>query len=331
MHKARYYYKQKNKLICTLCPHSCHIGQGEFGICGVRKNIDQTLYSLNYNRPLGLQVDPIEKKPLFHFLPGKKALSFGTAGCNLGCLHCQNWHMSQKKVTQTTNKIPPEDVIRLAIENDCKVIAYTYNEPTIFFEYMLECAKLANKQRLKNIIVSNGYINQEPLHELCEFIDGANIDLKAFNNDFYKKICMAKLEPVKESLKTLIKKKIWLEITNLIIPTKNDSLNEIERMCKWIVEKLGKNVPIHFSRFRPDYKLQNISPTPRKTLENAKKIAEKYLNYVYVGNIWIKNAENTYCPDCTELLVQRKGFKVVKNKIKQSKCACGHKIRGVWN
>jgi len=238
--------------------------------------------------------------------------------------------MSQKKVSDDSQRISPEEIVKLTLKHGCKVIAYTYNEPTIFFEFMLDCAKLARKNGIKNIMVSNGFINPEPLKELCQFIDGVNIDLKAFNDNFYKNICDARLEPVKNSLRTLKENGVWFEITNLIIPTKNDDMVEIEQMCKWIKGELGQGVPIHFSRFRPNYKLNSIQQTPKKTLESAKEIAEKYLDYVYVGNIWIENAENTYCPKCKALVVKRDGYNVVMNEITNSKCECGQKIDGVW-
>ncbi len=330
MQEALYYKKLNNNLQCILCPHFCVIEPGQYGKCGVRINIDQKLITLNYSKLIGLHVDPIEKKPLFHFLPGSQVMSFGTAGCNMSCLHCQNWHMSQKKVSDDSQRISPEEIVKLTLKHGCKVIAYTYNEPTIFFEFMLDCAKLARKNGIKNIMVSNGFINPEPLKELCQFIDGVNIDLKAFNDNFYKNICDARLEPVKNSLRTLKENGVWFEITNLIIPTKNDDMVEIEQMCKWIKGELGQGVPIHFSRFRPNYKLNSIQQTPKKTLESAKEIAEKYLDYVYVGNIWIENAENTYCPKCKALVVKRDGYNVVMNEITNSKCECGQKIDGVW-
>lgn len=333
MKEALYYKKFDNDIIeCQLCPHNCKVGLSKVGICRVRQNIKGKLYSLNYAKPVAQHVDPIEKKPLFHFLPGKPAFSIGTIGCNLGCLHCQNWTMSKTTPKDyDVEEVLPEKIVELAIKNKCKIIAYTYNEPTIFYEYGYECSKIARKQGLKNVIVSNGYINPEPLEQWCKYLDGANIDLKGFNENFYKKVCSAKLEPVLESLKILKKNNVWLEITNLIIPTLNDDFKEIEEMCKWIKDNLGKDVPLHFSRFHPDYKLLDIEITPKETLEKAKEIAVQYLNYVYIGNIITKEHENTYCPKCKELLVQRFGYNILQNKIKDGKCTkCGNKIPGVW-
>lgn len=334
MKEAMYYTKKKQDLVeCGLCPHNCVIADKKVGICRVRQNKGGKLYSLNYAKPVALHLDPIEKKPLFHFLPGKSVFSIGTVGCNMGCLHCQNWDISKANpLDYDTKEVLPEETVELAIQNRSKIIAYTYNEPTIFYEYAYECSKLAKQKGLRNVIVSNGFINPEPLKEWCKYLDAANIDLKAFNEDFYEKMCMARLKPVLESLKILKTNNVFFEITNLIIPTKNDDFNEIEEMCVWIAKNLGKDVPLHFSRFHPDYKLKDIQPTPQETLLKAKEIAVNYLDYVYVGNIITKEHENTYCPKCKELLVQRFGFGILKNNIKDSKCPkCSHQIPGVWN
>jgi pyruvate formate lyase activating enzyme len=330
MKPALYWKPLKEDIVkCGLCPHSCVIKTGNSGICGARKNIGGKLFSLNYARPVSIAVDPIEKKPLFHFLPGSSVLSFGTYGCNLGCDNCQNYDITMVRDRQPEKEVPPEQIIELALSNSCEGIAYTYNEPTIYFEYMLDCARLAREKGLKNILVSNGYISKEPLEELCKHIDAANIDLKAFNEEFYKSNCKATLEPVKETLKTLIKHKVWLEITNLIIPTMNDSMSEIEQMVKWISEELGKDVPLHFSRFFPLYKLENLEPTPESTLEKAKKLADKYLSYVYVGNLPTQGLENTYCPGCDKTLIKRQCFMIQENHIKKGSCGfCSRKIAG---
>lgn len=333
MKQALYYKLLKNEIIeCQLCPHYCKISNEKVGICKVRQNKDGKLYTLNYAKPVAMHLDPIEKKPLFHFLPGKLVFSIGTVGCNMGCLHCQNWDISKATpIEYKTKVVSPEKTVELAIENNSQIIAYTYNEPTVFFEYMLECSKIAKQTALKNIIVSNGYINPKPLEELYQYLDGANIDLKGFSNEFYKKICAAKLEPVLDTLKILVKNKVWVEITNLVIPTKNDDMKEIEEMCKWIKTNLGAGVPLHFSRFHPDYKMLDIEVTPTSTLENAKQIAQKYLDYVYIGNIITKEHENTYCPKCGELLIQRIGYQIIKNTIVEGKCnKCQHPIPGVW-
>lgn len=332
MKQALYYKKLKeNKVQCVLCPHFCVIDDGKHGFCGARKNKDGTLYSLVYEKPSAVNVDPIEKKPLFHFYPGKKAFSFGTLGCNLACLHCQNFDISQRKADENDNDaidMPPEEVVQKAIDYGCDIISYTYNEPTIFFEYMLDTAKIARKKGIKNTIVSNGFINPEPLKELVKYIDAANIDLKGFNEDFYKSICSAKLKPVLETLKFLAKQKDFvLEITNLVIPTKNDDLKEIEEMAKWIKENLGSHIPLHFSRFYPMYKLNKINPTSSEILIKARDIASKYLDYVYIGNVYTEQGDNTYCPKCKNLLIEREGYLVKKAK---RNCDCGFEIYGAF-
>ena len=329
MKEALFYKKLKNKVQCNLCPHNCVIEEEKTGKCGVRKNIEGKLFSLVYNKPVAIQVDPLTKKPLYHFLPGSKALSIGTVGCNLFCLNCQNYHISRANPEEyQVNEVSAEQIIKLAKENKCESIAFTYNEPIIFYEYMLDIAKLAKKNGIKNVIVSNGYINEGPLKELCKYIDAANIDLKAMDNKFYEKYCGARLSPVLNCLKILKKEKVYFEITNLIIPGANDKSKDIERLVKWISENLN-DIVLHFSRFFPMYKLEDVKETPIKTMEMAKKIGEKYLSYVYLGNI--NSGSNTYCRKCNKLLIERKGYFVGRINIKNSKCTgCGEKIIGVF-
>jgi len=333
MKEASYYKKLKDENVqCALCPRECVIKKNSYGFCNARKNIDGKLYSAVYSNPCAVHIDPIEKKPLYHFMPGEKALSIGTIGCNLECKHCQNWTMSRAKPEGiVTQKISPEEIIEIAVEKGCGIISYTYNEPTVFFEYMLDCAKIAKKKGLKNTIVSNGFINEEPLKELCKYIDGANVDLKSFNNKFYKDICSAWLEPVLESLKILKQKNVWLEITNLIIPTLNDNIKEIGKMCIWIKENLGADVPLHFTGFYPCYKLLDIPKTSPEILKKARKIALKTgIKHSYVGNVFAAEENNTYCPKCGKLLIERSVFSIIKNNIKNSKCSCGEQIAGVF-
>ena len=289
MIEASYYQIKKNKLVqCNLCPKNCVIKLNNFGNCNARKNINGKLYSLVYAKPYAIAIDPIEKKPLYHFMPGEKVFSVGTTGCNLHCKFCQNYTTSQIKTEENTKEITPTKLVEECIKSGCKIIAYTYNEPTIFYEYMLETAKLAKKNNIKNIIVSNGFINQEPLKELLQFIDAANIDLKSFDDKFYKKYCDAWLKPVLETLKTISKSKIHLEITNLIIPGLNDNMKMIDKMCKWIKNNLGNNIPLHFSAFYPCYKMLDKEHTPKETLFKAKKIAEKNkIKNIHLGNISI--------------------------------------------
>ena len=286
MKEALYYEKKNGRVQCYLCPFECVVDEGKLGNCGVRKNQDGKLYSMVYGKPVSVAVDPIEKKPLYHFLPGTRIFSIGTAGCNLHCQWCQNWEISQAKAGELPEQeLQPEAAVEAAIGAGCPSIAFTYNEPMIFYEYALDIAKISRKKGLKTVIVSNGFVNKEPLEEFCKYLDAANIDLKSFDDKFYRKYTGAWLEPVLESLKILKKKKVHLEITNLIIPGLNDDMKKIEEMCRWIKEELGE-VPLHFSAFFPNYKMQDIAPTSRKVLEDAKKIGEKYLKDVHLGNVF---------------------------------------------
>ncbi len=331
--EALYYRKLKNNLVkCNLCPRFCVIKHGERGNCGARGNIDGKLFSLVYNKPCSVALDPIEKKPFYHFLPGSKSLSIATVGCNLHCLHCQNWEISQAKVDDVPYlQVSPQQVIQQAKTKQAQSISYTYTEPTVFYEYMLDIAQLAKKEKLKNNIVSNGFINSLPLKKLCASIDAANIDLKG-NALFYEKMCQGKIEPVLESIKLLHQKGVWLELTNLIIPGYNDSVEEIKHMIAWILENLGKDVPLHFSAFYPCYKATNIKPTPPEFLMKARVIAKNLgLNYVYTGNIADAEGSTTFCPKCGAKVITRQGFHVIDNKLSNGKCPfCKEKIAGVW-
>jgi len=333
MKEALYYEKLKNNIAkCELCPRLCVIKPGQRGLCGVRQNIDGKLFSLVYAHPCAMHVDPIEKKPLYHFLPGGRAFSIATIGCNFFCSFCQNWQISQErseKISSEFKEVKPDAVIALCKENECSVISYTYTEPTIFYEYMLETSKLARKQGIKNTIVSNGYISEKPLRELCKYLDGANIDLKGFTEDFYKKVCQGRLEPVLKSLKILREEGIWLEITNLVVPGLNDDFKKIAEMCLWISKELGRGMPLHFSRFHPDYKMTDGQATSMEALEKARKIAEKYLDYVYIGNVM--GESNTTCPKCKSVVIRRSMLNLLENKLIKGKCfKCGYKIAGVW-
>jgi len=331
--EALYYTKLKNKIVqCELCPNLCILKEEAIGKCKTRKNVSGKLVSLSYGNLVAVHIDSIFKKPLYHFLPGTDTFSIGSAGCTMSCQMCQNWEISQRTPSEVRSRyFSPEDIVKVAKENKCPSISYTYTEPITMYEYVLETAKIAKKEGLKNIFVSNGYINPKPLKELCRYIDAVNIDLKAFNEKFYQKICSAKLKPVLETLKILKKEKVWFEITNLIIPTLNDNLKEIEKMCKWIKQNLGANVPIHFSRFLPNYKLKKIESTPEETLKKARDIAMKAgLRYIYIGNILIPGAEDTYCPKCKKVVIKRSGFYVTENNLKRGECICGEKIKGAW-
>jgi pyruvate formate lyase activating enzyme len=305
---TKYYNSLKDtQVICKLCPHNCILLNGKSGLCHTRTNIDGKIYSTVYGYPCSIHIDPIEKKPLYHFYPGKKILSFGTYGCNMFCLGCQNFDITKVDATKETIKLKhhsPEEIIKIALEKNVKFIAYTYNEPTIFFEYLIDVAKLARKKGIKNVLVSNGYINPEPLKELCKYIDATNIDIKGITENFYKEYTKTNIKPVLETIKTLHKKKIWLELTNLIIPGMNDKTEDIKELCEWIKTNVGTEVPLHFSRFYPYYHALNISPTLPQKLKEAKNIAlDTGIKYVYVGNLGF--LDNTVCSKCGTLLIQR--------------------------
>jgi pyruvate formate lyase activating enzyme len=329
-----YYQKLDNQSVqCHICPRNCVIPSGKRGFCGVRENRQGTLYALSYGKLVAVHIDPIEKKPLFHFLPSSTAFSIATAGCNLRCKFCQNWEISQRTPDEVEYVyIEPQDLVKKAKESGSLTIAYTYTEPTIFYEYMLEAAKLAKKEGLRNIMHSCGYINEEPLRELVKYLDAANIDLKGFSDDFYVKMSEATLEPVLKTLKILKESGVHLEITNLVLTGYNDDPDLITKMCLWIKENLGADTPLHFSRFFPMYKLTNLNPTPVETLEKARQIAlDCGLKYVYIGNLAGNPAENTYCPKCKKMLIERRGYFIVQNNIEDGKCKfCGEGIEGIW-
>jgi len=330
-----FYEKLANKVVqCHICPRNCVIPTGKRGFCGVRENHDGILYALSYGKAVSVHVDPIEKKPLFHFLPSTTAFSVATAGCNLRCKFCQNWEISQSLPEDVDYVyLAPQDLVNKAKEAGSPTIAYTYTEPTIFYEYMLDTAKLAKAQGgIRNVMHSCGYINEAPLRQLAKYLDAANIDLKGFSEEFYAKLSEASLEPVLKSLKVLKEEGVHVEITNLILFGFNDDETLITKMCVWIKENLGADTPLHFSRAFPMYKLTSLNPTPLETLERAKKIAlNSGLKYVYIGNVPGQSLENTYCPKCGKLLIERKGYFVLQNNIKDGKCKfCGETIEGIW-
>ncbi len=308
MMEARYYKKLvDNDVKCNLCPHYCIIKPGRIGRCGVRKNIDGTLCSLNYGKITSYNFDPVEKKPLYHFYPGRNIFSIGSFGCNLGCEFCQNWEIVQ--TSSSFIELSNEDILSLAKTNESIGIAYTYNEPTISYEFVYDMATLARSSNLKNVLVTNGYINKEPLMELLPLIDAMNIDLKAIDDSFYKNICKGSLEPVLDTIK-IASKRTHIEITTLLIDGENASLDQIERLSLKIAE-IDNSIPLHLSRYFPNYKM-NLPPTKVETLIEAKNIAKKYLDYVYLGNLWgVDN--NTFCPRCHALIVERNKEKLITN------------------
>ena len=297
---------------CLLCPRQCRIANGKTGRCLARINKDGRLYSRFYGRPCSIAVDPIEKKPLFHFLPGSPILSLGTLGCNLTCKFCQNWQISQTTQIRIdpNNVVTPESVVKLALARRCPSVAFTYNEPTIWAEFIVDASKLCRAAGIKTVLVTNGIINSPAREELYEATDAANVDLKAFTSSFYKELCDGSLDTVKETLLHIVhNSNAWLEITNLLIPTRNDSLDDIKRMCDWIYEQLGPRVPLHFSAFFPTWRLTNVPPTPSDTILAAKDVAEKSgLAYVYTGNIADDLSQSTFCPQCGTLLVKRSRY-----------------------
>lgn len=328
---------------CILCPHCCILHDGKTGICRTRVNFEGELYSLSYGNPCSISVDPIEKKPLFHFFPGSKIYSLATAGCNFHCLNCQNWSISQEFPSeQRRYNLSPEDVVKEALLHNTGSIAFTYTEPTVFYEYSSDIAKIAREKGVKTVLISNGYINEKPLLELCRWLNAANIDLKCFDDSIYKKLTGGKLQPVLDTLKTLKNNGVWLEITNLIIPGWSDSPEMIKAMCEWLADNGFKDTPLHFSRFFPTYRLSQLLPTPERSLVKAREIAEKAgIKYVYIGNIPDLHGENTSCPACGHRLVEREGYLVKQNYIKanpdeknpfrEGLCRyCGEVISGVW-
>ncbi len=332
--EARHYKKLPDlEVECKLCPRKCVVGDTERGYCGVRENRKGKYITLVYGKPCAVNVDPIEKKPFFHFLPGTSAFSIATAGCNVNCKFCQNWEISQVRPEQVRNAdLPPSKVAALARQKGCSSISYTYSEPVIFFEYMYDCSVEAKKLGIKNTVVTNAYIEPKPLEELCQVVDAIKVDLKAFRESFYRDIVKGELKPVLNSIKKIRESGVWLEIVYLVIPNYNDDVEDVKKMAKWFREEVSDLVPIHFTRFHPMYLMRNIPPTPVKSLENLRKIAmAEGLKYVYVGNVPGNEGENTYCHSCGKILIGRRGYLILDYHIKKGKCKfCNTKIPGVF-
>ena len=331
--EAMFYTQTPKGIRCRICPNECDISEGESGDCRNRINKGGKLYSIAYGNPCAVHIDPIEKKPLLHFLPGSKAFSIATAGCNLACLNCQNWTISQKSPEETKNyDLLPDKLIESCIENNCKSIAYTYSEPITFYEYTHDSSILARQAGIKNVMVTAGYINREPLLKLCQVIDAANVDLKSFSDEIYLKLNAGTLQPVLDTLLTMKKEGVWLEITNLVVPSWTDDMDMIRRMCGWLLNNGFEKNPLHFSRFYPSYKLIKLPPTPVNILKNARQVAmEEGLKNVYIGNVPGLGAENTICPKCKKLLIERRGYRIINNKIEKGKCSfCGEPVEGIW-
>jgi pyruvate formate lyase activating enzyme len=331
--EAMFYKQVEGGVQCQKCPHGCILTEGDEGFCRNRVNYKGKLYSIAYGNPCAIHIDPIEKKPLFHFLPSKRAYSIATAGCNFRCLNCQNWQISQFSPKETENyDYMPDKIVEECKASNCESIAYTYSEPTTFYEYVFDTASLAKAKGIKNILKSNGYINEEPLRKLCKVLDAANIDLKCYDDALYKKMSEGSLAPVLKTLKVLREEGVWLEITNLVIPEWTDDLEMIKKMCEWLVANKLNDAPLHFSRFTPLYKLAQLPLTPVSTLEKARDIARSAgMQYVYIGNVPAHAAESTYCHKCGSLIIERHGFAILKNALQNGTCStCGTKIPGVW-
>ena len=324
----------EGQIHCDLCPRACVLKEGDRGFCFIRQNLDGQMYLTSYGRSTGFCIDPIEKKPLNHFLPGTSVLSFGTAGCNLGCRFCQNWDISKsREIERLSERAYPQDIAQAALRHGCRSVAFTYNDPVIWFEYAMDTALACREVGIKTVAVTAGYITPEARPEFYSAIDAANVDLKAFTERFYKQITLSELEPVLDTLKWLKHESdVWFEITNLIIPQENDSHDELKSMCDWIVTHLGEEVPVHFTAFHPDFKLTDRPPTPPSILIEAREIAiAAGIKYAYTGNVNDKKRQSTYCPKCSNLLIERDWFDLGKFNIKQGCCnKCGTKINGVF-
>ncbi len=332
--EAMFYQKLKDKKVqCLLCFRKCVISPNKIGFCRVRKNEDGVLYSLVYNRPSAIQIDPVEKEPQYHFLPGTNIFCVGTVGCNFKCLHCHNWHLSQASFGEVkTYYLTAEKIVQLAIKNKSPTISFTYNDPIVFYEYIYDIAKKAKEYGLKIMIHTNASINPKPLEELLKYIDTITVDLKSISTEILQKMSNAKAEPVLQSIKIIKNSGKWLELVNLIVTGRNDSHQHISDLCKWIKKNVGVDVPVHFTRFFPNYKYTGVIPTPIEKLEKAYEIAKEFgLNYVYIGNVPGHKYNSTYCPKCNKRLIYRIHFAMLENNIKDGKCEfCGNLIPGVW-
>ncbi|MDZ7721849.1 MAG: AmmeMemoRadiSam system radical SAM enzyme [candidate division KSB1 bacterium] len=335
MKEALYYSKLENQQVqCHLCPHECRIADQKTGICNVRQNKEGVLYSLVYERAIATHIDPIEKKPLFHVYPASHSLSIATAGCNFRCMFCQNCDISQVKYSDTITgeRIQAKDIVRAAHDNQCRTIAFTYTEPTIFFEYALDIAKEAAEKQIKCVFISNGFINPEPMKQLAPFLAGANIDLKGWDESFYRKIIGGRLEPVLNTLKLLKQLGVWLEVTTLIVPGYADSEQTLQSIAQFIKTELGPETPWHISRFHPQYKMTDRDATPTSVIKKAVEMGSREgLRYVYSGNIPGDDGEHTHCYSCGAMLLKRYGFRIIENNVRNGKCSeCGAEIDGVF-
>ena len=336
MHKEAMLYEklEKAEVRCLLCNHNCTIKPSKFGICGMRENMDGVLCTYAYGRVIAANVDPVEKKPLYHFLPGTSSYSIATAGCNFQCAFCQNWQISQtsrkKDKSLSGYELFPEDAVENAIKNGCKSISYTYTEPTIFFEYAMDIARIAREKGILNVFVTNGFMSLKALDIIRPYLDACNVDLKSFSDKFYRKICKGRLQPVLDSIAYMHEIGIWVEVTTLVVPGANDSEDELSSIAEFIAG-VDTGIPWHISRFHPDYKFTKTGPTPLETLEKAASIGQKAgLHFVYIGNV--PGDKDTICPKCKRVLISRRGYYISRPEIKHGTCAfCNTTIPGVWN
>ncbi|MBN1164619.1 MAG: AmmeMemoRadiSam system radical SAM enzyme [Candidatus Krumholzibacteriota bacterium] len=328
MPEARYYKKlSPERLQCALCPNFCVLAEGETGRCGLRKNEQGTLFALSYGNTVTVAIDPIEKKPLYHFLPGSRILSIGPNGCTLQCDHCQNWNISQQRAA--VRYLDPPQLVDLARENESRGVAFTYTEPLLWFEYLLEAAPLLRKHGLRSVLVTNGYLNEEPAREIVPLVDAFNIDLKSFHDKFYRDYCGGSVEPVKRFIE-LAAPVSHVEVTNLLIPGLNDSRKEVEELARFLAA-ISKDIPLHISRFFPHFRMRNREATSPETMTMAYETARRYLDYVYIGNIFIAGTEDTVCPGCGEVVIRRAGYAVETVGTGGICPGCGIRLKGVWN
>ena len=328
-----WHMEEDGRILCTLCPRYCKIGEGQAGFCYIRENIGGKLYSLGYGKSTGFAVDPVEKKPLNHFLPGTGILSFGTAGCNLGCRFCQNWSISKAKLDDAQSlNAGPEEVVKLALMHKVPSIAFTYNDPVIWGEFVIDISRLARECGLKSVMVTAGYITPEARPEVYRYIDAANVDLKAFTERFYRKLTFSHLDPVLDTLTWLKNEtEVWFEITNLMIPGENDDPEETRQLCDWVLNNLGDGVPLHFTAFHPDFKMTDKPRTPASTLKRARQIALSMgIKYCYVGNVFDDEGQTTYCPGCGAALIRRSWHDILEYRLIGDRCPCGEKIPGYF-
>jgi pyruvate formate lyase activating enzyme len=332
---ARYYEKLPDGVIkCHLCPRQCRVSDKERGYCGVRENRGGDYYTLVHSKACAANIDPIEKKPFFHYLPGSLAFSIATGGCNLNCKFCQNWNISQARPEDLSSfKLTPTDCVNYAKNNKCDSIAYTYSEPTVFYEYMSDCAAAGKTAGVRSVVVSNGFIQKEPIEALLPLVDAYKIDLKSFSDKYYRDICRGELNPILDTLVRIKSLGKWLEIVYLMVPSLNDSREDLIKLSDWLLANLGPDVPIHFTRFHPEYLLKNLPITPLESLEQAYNIArEKGLRYVYIGNVYGHASESTYCHNCNKVLIKRHGLQIAENLLEKGQCPyCQSQIPGIWS